>query len=220
MIKGILFDLDGTLINTWDLYLEAYRLTARDYLKKEFSEEEIESMKLTTEMNFINRLIPEGKRREAYQRFLENYKKAHGSHFKGVYRGIHHMLEKLWNANYRLGLVTGKSRKALEQTHSELDLDIFEVIITNNEVSQPKPDPEGIHKAIEQMILGHNELMYVGDSIMDFQAARDAGIYFGAALWPKTTEEIRQIKEKIQPDHTTIFLKTPEDLLNHLQKAE
>lgn len=36
MIKGVLFDLDGTLINTWDLYPEAYRLTTRDYLKKEF----------------------------------------------------------------------------------------------------------------------------------------------------------------------------------------
>ncbi|MEF8984960.1 MAG: hypothetical protein V5A51_10260, partial [Bacteroidales bacterium] len=60
----------------------------------------------------------------------------------------------------------------------------------------------------------------VGDSIMDFQAARDARIYFGAALWPKNPEEIRQIKEKIQPYPTTIFLKTPEDLLSHLQKAD
>lgn len=217
MIKGILFDLDGTLINTYDLYLEAYRLTARPYLNKDISEMEILKMKPTTERNFIEMVSPEAERNKAYERFLESYKHSHDSHFKGDYKGIPELLETLRDSGYRIGLVTGKSREAWDLTRKKIDLGNFEVVITDNDVIKPKPDPEGIQKALKMMKMDVHEVMYVGDSLVDYQAAKAANVLFSSAMWAKNDHEANRLKNKIEPDGSTLFLNAPAELLEHLQ---
>mgnify|MGYP006300103019 CR=1 FL=1 len=216
MVRGILFDLDGTLINTYDLYMEVYRHAAKPYVNKELTEKEILDLKPSTEMNFLEMISPEEERDTAYQRFIESYTDWHDRYFKGIYRGISDLLHKLRHSGYRMGLVTGKSRKAWELTRQKLGLDLFEVVITDSEVDRPKPSAEGIRKAMKLMYLNHPEVIYVGDTLVDYQAARNAGILFATALWAKTSEETNQLKKQMHPDGNTLFLNHPEDLLHYL----
>ena len=216
MIQAVIFDLDGTLINTWDLYMEAYRFAAKPYLKKEITEEEIIELKPTTERIFIEKISPEGEQKNAYQRFLDKYVNSHDHHYKGEYHGIIDLLTRLREKKYQLALVTGKSRQAWELTQEKLQLGHFETIITDNDVKRSKPDPEGALLALQKLNLKPEEAIFVGDTYVDYLVAHQAGMMFAAALWAKTDQEIRRIKEKMQTSNNTVLLQKPADLLAHL----
>jgi pyrophosphatase PpaX len=105
-----------------------------------------------------------------------------------VYDGVREMLEALRAADYALGIVTGKGRTAWEVTERELGLGLgdFAVVVTDDDVHAPKPDPGGLLAAAEALGAAPAEVAYLGDSAGDLEAGRNAGMRVGAALWAKT----------------------------------
>jgi phosphoglycolate phosphatase/pyrophosphatase PpaX len=212
MISTVLFDLDGTLINSWNLYIEAYRLTVQPYVRKPLTEEDIHRIKPSSELKFIEMVIPEKERDHAFKRFITHYSNLYDEMIGNIYDGVHQMLEKLWDQKQKVGIVTGKSLEAWNITKKKSNFGKFDVVITGNDVNNYKPYPEGITKAINQLGVEKNEVLYVGDSIVDQQTAQAAGVHHAASLWSKSKDEIEEFKQQIKENGTDLFLEKPMDV--------
>ena len=213
MIRAVLFDLDGTLINTWDLYVEAYLRTLESYYGRRLILSELIALHPTSELRFFGRALPGCDQAALCQQFLDHYRLLHPTHFGGLYTGVPEMLERLRARGFQLGLVTGKGRAAWEVTAGHVKLGGFDVIVTDEQVEAPKPDPEGLVKALDRLRARADEVIYVGDSRVDAEAAQRAGVRFAAALWPKSPGELGAFLSQVRAAGAWAELPTPPALL-------
>ena len=190
--EAILFDVDGTLVDTYALYIESYRRALRDHLGQVPPAEEFIARPPTSELHFLSEWIGVEHAVACHDRMCGYYEELHAALGGGVYEGIREMLSALRSAGVRLGVVTGKGRRAWNVTEGDLGLGPFEVVVTEDDVDRPKPDPVGLIAAARTMAVDPAAVVYVGDSVADMEAGRRAGMRIGAALWPKETDEDRR----------------------------
>ena len=188
-LEGVLFDLDGTLVDTWELYLEAYRRALEPMVERMPTREEVEAVGPSAERHLFRGLLGEERGEEAHRRFREHYEALHDELFEGIYPGVVEALDALRRRGRRLGIVTGKSRPAWEVTRRRVELGPFHTVITEDEAEAPKPSPQGLLRALEELAAPADRTLYVGDALRDLEAARAAGVRFAAALWGKSEEE-------------------------------
>ncbi len=175
MKKAILFDFDGTLINTHDLIIEGFNQLSQKYRGTTFSAKDHVSI-LGKPLDQQIRHICPFHFDEAIESFKQWYAVNHDLHAKG-YEEIEDVLLILKSDGYRLGIVTNNSQQGMSVGLKLLGFEkYFEVIITRDEVSECKPSPEGILKALSYLDVCPNECLYVGDSSADILAARAAGV--------------------------------------------
>ena len=194
MKQLVLFDLDGTLIDTWHLYVQAMERTIKEIGHDKIPVDRLASLRLNSEPRLLGYFVPPDEVEGTHRRFLENYRVLHDTCFEGVYPGIPNLLSSLRGRDVKTGIVTGKSRGAWDITRRHVRLGEFDVMVFDDEVSEPKPDCEGLVKAVSDQEASPDETIYVGDSVDDLKAAAAAGIGFLAALWSKTDPEIRSFK--------------------------
>ncbi|NIR44188.1 MAG: HAD family hydrolase [Gemmatimonadetes bacterium] len=217
MIRCILFDFDGTLVDTWNLYIEAYVRTLEPYVGGRLSLEELKALGPTSERRLLERVPEVADVERAYREFLDHYRSLHPSRFEGVYPGIGEMLAALTEMRLAVGIVTGKTGAALEITLEQADLGEFDVVITDDDVAEAKPAPEGLELALDRLGLAADQAVYVGDSIADAEAARSAGINYAAALWPKHRSEVDGFLERAREPGTWAELERPASLIGKLR---
>ena len=98
--------------------------------------------------------------------------------------GVKELLIDLKENGYFLGIVTSRDNDELNELSELLEyIDLFDVVITSDMVSLPKPSPESINVIIEKFSLKREETIYIGDSQSDSIAAKSALISFGFANW-------------------------------------
>jgi phosphoglycolate phosphatase-like HAD superfamily hydrolase len=219
MIRGVLFDLDGTLIDTWDLYVEAYIRSLEPHFGRRLSLEELLRLRPTSEIRVFQRALAPPEAAAAHREFLRHYRALHPTHFGGLYAGVPELLAALRGLGLPLGLVTGKSRPAWEITASLVALGPFQVVVTDEDVREAKPDPEGLFLALGRLGIAPAEALYVGDSVGDAQAAHAAGVPFAAALWPKTPEERRTFLARVPPGAIWRELAAPDQLIRQIRDS-
>jgi pyrophosphatase PpaX len=199
----VLFDLDGTLVDSYELYLEAYRRALEPQLGRRPDLEDFVRHHPSSELHFLRRWVGEAAE-ECHRAMQRHYRELHPTLCAGVYEGVPEMLAALRSAGVRMGIVTGKGRVTWEETHARLGLGDFEVVVTEDDVAHPKPHPAGLLQALEAMGARPAEAIYVGDSLTDMEAGRAAGMRVGAALWPKTApgeaERFRADLAGLRPD--------------------
>jgi phosphoglycolate phosphatase/pyrophosphatase PpaX len=211
--EAILFDLDGTLIDTYHLYLESYRRALQPYLGYSPGVDEFTARYASSERRFLADWIGEERAAECQQAMCEHYARLHASLAEGLYDGVREMLSALRAAGVPLGIVTGKGRQAWETTSAAIDLGDFRVVITDNDVLHPKPHPGGLLAAARELGADPATLIYVGDSIADMEAGRAAGVPIGAALWPKTDPDDRGwFLDAIRPHRPDWIFERPADV--------
>lgn len=107
-----------------------------------------------------------------------------------LYEGVEEMLQKLRESGYRTGIVTSKFQYRIRNILQKFDAgDLIDVIVGAENVTAVKPDPEALLLAIRQLGVEKEEVLYVGDSFVDAQAAKAAGIKFAGVLTGTTTRE-------------------------------
>lgn len=210
MTTCVLFDLDGTLIDTWNLYITSYRSTLQHMTGQVFEPTDIIGLNPVSERSLIYSQIPETRRAEALEHFYHCYGTFHHELFGGIYPGIEEMLDHLRGIGKKIGIVTGKSRRSWDITDAAIDLGPFDVVITDDEVSAPKPSPEGLHTALQDLRLPPEEAVYIGDSLGDARAATAANIRFGAALWPKSLDERQAFQAEVELRGAWMCFSTPD----------
>ena len=201
---AILFDLDGTLIDTYRLYLECYRRALEPHLGYAPSDDEIAARRPTSERRFLTDWLGERRGEACHADMRRLYGELYMHMAEGTYAGVPEMLAGLRSAGLRLGIVTGKGREAWDVTRIYSDVGDFDVVVTDDDVHAAKPDPGGLLAAVEALGIAPEQAVYIGDSMVDMKAGRNAGMRIGAALWAKTApgepEAFVKKIEAMQPD--------------------
>ncbi len=200
----ILFDLDGTLIDTCHLYLECYRRALEPHLGYVPTDAEIAARRPASERRFLTDWIGEDAGEVCHGAMRRLYGELYRTMAEGAYDGVPEMLAGLRSAGLPLGIVTGKGREAWEVTRAATDLGGFDVVVTDDDVHAAKPDPGGLLAAAATLGIAPEQAVYIGDSTVDMRAGRNAGMRIGAALWAKTAPGeaeafVRKI-DAMQPD--------------------
>ena len=198
MISAILFDLDGTLVGTKRLYLEAYRRVSRVHAQRELSDDDLLAMRPRSELVMLRELLADT---DDYDRccdtFYTAYASLHETHFDGVYDGVPAMLDVLRARGVALGIVTGKSRRAWEITSALAPLGDWDVVVLDDEVRHPKPDPHGILLALDRLGIDARNAAYVGDTRSDLEAAHAAGVLPVCAAWSRPAADRAALAEQV-----------------------
>lgn len=213
---AVLFDLDGTLINTKSLYLEAYRVAVEPYVREDLTHDDIKALRPTSELGFIRAVVAEADVEACLEAFYAAYRSLHADRFQGVYPGIPDVLTAIRSRGLPLGLVTGKSRRSWEITR-ELAGEIgpFDALVFDDDVRAPKPDPHGLELAIRALGVEPAAAVYVGDTRSDMVAARTAGLRPMAALWARDPDDRAEHVRRVTAEGAVV-LHRPTELLDAL----
>ena len=125
-----------------------------------------------------------------------------------LYSETSRVLQSLKNHGYKLGIISTKYRYRIQDLlKNYFTNNFFDIIIGGEDVSEHKPSPEGILKAIEQLDVEKSQVLYIGDSVVDADAAQQAGVHFAGVLHAMTTKEELQIypHDLIMNDLTGLF---------------
>jgi pyrophosphatase PpaX len=179
-----LFDLDGTLIDSIALILSSYRHTMVVHRGTVPSDEvwmeglgtplRVQFHKFTDDPAEIDAMV------ETYRAHNMANHDAMVSEFPGMGDAVRHLREK----GARLGIVTSKNRSGTERGLDRVGFrDLFDVLVTADDVERPKPDPEPVLRALDLLGSSGNETLFVGDSPHDLAAGRSAGVSTAAVRW-------------------------------------
>ncbi len=187
MLKGIIFDIDGTLTSTNELIFKSFNHIAKKYLDRTFTDKEIIALFGPTEDVILKEWCGENFE-TAKKDYYEFYKSHH--HIANLYPGIKELLDYLKTNGFLLAIFTGKGRQASLITLEELSIiNYFDIIVTGDDVTNHKPSSEGIMKFVNEYNLKKDEVLMIGDSVADVRASQEAGIRIASALWDSYAAE-------------------------------
>lgn len=218
-IRAVLFDLDGTLVATRRLYLEAFADALEPVMGRRPGHDEMMALRPRAEIRFLREVGGEDAHPVVMERFYRAYQRRHDGDFQGIYPGVPEMLVSLRSLDLPLGLVTGKSRRAWRVTGPRVRLGPFPVTVFDDDVPRSKPDPSGLQAAVLSLSeMGMvdpevpGEVLYVGDASTDLEAAAAAGVRPGAVLWSKRAHEREKFRAQSEALGGLVF-STPEQLV-------
>lgn len=180
--KYILFDLDGTLINTNSLIIESFKYTYKTCLGLDVSEEEILKYFGEPLITTLKRYSEE-KGEELYRTYIDYNESRHNDRVT-LFEGVQELLERLDSLGYSLALVTSKRRKVALMGLELFDIKKhFDVIVTLEDTELHKPNPAPVLKALELLGAKPEEAIMVGDSVFDIHCAHGAGVKAALVKW-------------------------------------
>ncbi|MDY0232138.1 MAG: HAD-IA family hydrolase [Candidatus Saccharicenans sp.] len=209
--QGVIFDLDGTLLDTieditWTLNLVMARHGFRQYSKEECKKMVGDGME-----ELLKRAVPEiAGDEEAIKNLIQEYRQEYARTWKEhsrPYPGIPETLKSLKEADLKLAVLSNKSHEFTELMTKELLPFEFEVISGARPGQPVKPDPEPAFQVLRALELRPQEAIYVGDTSVDMKTAKAAGMFAAGALWG-----FRKAEELLRSG-ANILLKKPSDLL-------
>jgi len=195
--SAILFDLDGTVADTVDMILACYRHTMQAHLG-EVPPDECWLSGMGTPL--VTQLRGFARSQEDSEAMLETYQAYQRSIHDSMvapFPGIPEVLEEMMERGIPLAIVTSKRREMATWTLSVCGLgDCFPTVVTADDITKGKPDPEPVLLALEWLgIAPSPRVLFVGDSIHDVRAGQEAGVRTAAVTWgPFSAEELQVVE--------------------------
>jgi pyrophosphatase PpaX len=214
-LQTALFDLDGTLIDSIRLILDSYHHTLIQHnLPARTDEDWLKGVGTPLAVQFSEwRKSPEVL--EALIATYREYNLKHHDSMVTVYPGVLEAVREIKARGIQTGLVTSKNRLGALRGLRLVGLEaLMDVLVCADEVTNPKPHPEPVEKAVALLGADPTRTVYVGDSIHDMHSGRAAGVKTAAALWGPFG---RDHLESAMPDY---WLETPKDLVALLVRGE
>lgn len=204
-----LFDLDGTIIDSIELILRSYRHTMEHHRGNEpMPPDELWITGLGTPLWAQFGQITEDK--EEIERMVQTYRTYNLTHHDALvkpYEGVVDEIRRMKDAGKQLGVVTSKLHDGAMRGLRIAGLDdAFDIVIGCDDVTNSKPHPEPVLKAIDELGVTAAETVFVGDSRHDMESGRAAQVKTAAVLWGPFA---RADLQDLQPDY---WLEKPEDL--------
>jgi pyrophosphatase PpaX len=206
--RTVLFDLDGTLIDSIALILDSYRHTFETH---GLPVQEDAAFLAWVGTPLAVHLAPWASAQADVATLVATYRAYNfANHDARVrpYAKVPETVQALRARGVRLGLVTSKSRAGTIMGLSIAKLDgVFEAIVCSEDVTHPKPHREPVDRALALLDAPADGALFVGDGVHDMLSGRDAGVATGAAMWGPFR---REVLAPAKPRH---WLSSPEDLL-------
>ncbi len=212
-INTVLFDFDGTIMDTNNVILQSWQHTFRTVEGKERPVEEIletfgEPLNITLKKLLPQIPIEEGAsiyRGYHYENFIE---------LISVFPGILELIKELNTRGYKTGIVTSRLRHTTEIGLKKYDMEqYFNVIVTCDDTDKHKPDPEPVNIALERLGSKPEEAIMIGDSMFDILCAKNAGVRAALVSWALAVSE----EDKTGDNAPDYIIEKAEDLLGILE---
>jgi pyrophosphatase PpaX len=197
-LKGIVFDLDGTLVDSLGATFNAFNHSIEHFGGKKLTGEQILSYFGPGEGGIFARILGQDKADAAYNRARDYFDQ--NIHHVPLHDGVGELLERLKSAGVPISIFTGRGWETTEiilRAHRLLDR--FITVVANDHVVEHKPSPEGLKLALTRMGLEPSAALMVGDSRADIIAAKAAGSPGVAAAWDLMVD--RSKLESQTPDY-------------------
>ncbi|RFU66977.1 pyrophosphatase PpaX [Peribacillus saganii] len=211
-ITTLLFDLDGTLINTNDLIIASFTATLNHYYPDKYQREDILPFMGPPLYDTFVSLDPE-RVEEMIARYREHNLANHDLMVK-EFDGVYDTVKALKEAGYKLAIVSTKMHDTVVRGLQVTRLaEFFDVVIGLDDVENAKPDPEPVLKALKLLNSVPEEAIMVGDNHHDVLSGKNAGTKTAGVAW---TAKGREYLNQFEPD---FMLESMEDLLGILKVA-
>ena len=210
-LDTFLFDLDGTLIDSVQLILDSYHHTlAAHGLPPRSNAQWLAGVGTPLTAQFADWKDDAGTMEALIETYRE-YNLANHDRMVREFPGVVAAVRAIRAQGRKTGLVTSKNRRGAVRGLKLVGLgDAMDVLVCADDVTNPKPHPEPVEKAVSLLAADPARTVYVGDSIHDLVSGRGAGVRTAAVLWGPFT---RTQLEPAQPD---FWLDRPEQLMSLL----
>lgn len=205
--KHIIFDIDGTMLDSAYADLTALQRVLSEFLNRDYPISELR-FALGIPGEVVLKQLGVKDVSMADQRWNSYMKEL--AHTMKLFDGIKELLLELKGRGVELGIITSKNRKEFHCDFTPFGLDAyFNTIITVEDSKAPKPSAEPMLAYLNKTGADPQEVLYIGDTCYDWECATNAGVDFGVAMWGCHSAE--QI-------HATHYFETPKDVLHILSK--
>lgn len=215
-IKAVIWDLDGTLLNTLDDLAASVNAALAMNGMPLRSTEEVRAFVGNGIRNLMMRAVPDGEANPAFDKALEDFTHHYGAHSRDrtrPYDGILEMLDRLSAVGVKHAIVSNKIDFAVKELSRAYFGERMCAAIGDDPSRARKPAPDSVLAAMREMGVTAQETVYVGDSDVDVLTARNAGVPCVAVLWgfrdeaclraagaerlARTPDELREIIERL-----------------------
>jgi pyrophosphatase PpaX len=178
----VLFDLDGTVIDTGVIILASMRHAAETVLGGDYTDAQLLATVGGPGLEAQMQALDPERVEELVTVYREHNEPLHDT--ISVCAGIDEVLDALKDRGHRLGVVTAKRRATVDLAFARLPIEhFFDVVVGGDETTEHKPHPAPLLLALERMGASPADAAYVGDSPFDMQAAKAAGLYAIGVSW-------------------------------------
>lgn len=209
----IVFDMDGTLLNTLEDLTDSvnYALQICGYTKRTL--DEVQRFVGNGVRVLMNQAVPAGTSEEDIVKCLTIYRKHYSEnmqHKTRPYDGINELLKSLKERGIKLAIVSNKYDSAVKALCKDYFQDYIRIAIGESPEVAKKPAPDSVFTALEQLGAVKEEALYVGDSEVDVQTARNAGLKCIGVTWGFRDREV------LAAEGADIIIDRPQELLEYL----
>lgn len=198
MMECVLFDLDGTIVNTNELIINSFMHALKDNNLPPLTREQMIPHMGTT-LHYQLSTFTGLEDISVLERSYRSYNNAHHDELVQAFPHVNETMEELRSRGIRMGVVTTKIRPSTLKTLEKFDLlKYMDTIVTVNDVTHPKPHPEPVLTAVANLGVDPARTLMVGDSAVDIQSAKAAGVRAAGVAWSLKGEDVLRTYE---PDY-------------------
>jgi pyrophosphatase PpaX len=206
----VLFDLDGTLVDSGAIILASFKHAARTVLARDVEEEQIAALVGGSNLHDQMRVLSPSHVDELVRVYREHNRPLHDE--LQAFEGVEELMETLSEQGRMLGIVTAKGRQTVDLAFAVLSLErYFDAVVTADMTDRHKPDPAPVLKALELLESEPADAAFVGDSPYDIAAGKAAGVFTVAVSWGKIHPE-----ERLLEAGADVLVHSPKELLDVL----
>ena len=193
MIDTVIFDLDGTLLNTLEDLKDSTNYALRQFGYPEHSLDDVRRFVGNGVQKLIERAIPDGIENPDFQNCLKIFKENYAENMynkTAPYTGIPELLRQLKDNGFKTAVVSNKFDMAVKHLCKTYFGDLIPVAIGESENVRKKPAPDSVFRAIELLKSTPETSIYCGDSDVDVYTARNAGLKCIGVTWGFRSREL------------------------------
>ena len=211
----VIFDFDGTLLNTLEDLADAVNFVMRANQYPERTIEEVRCFVGNGIRRLMEQAVPKHVIGEEFERVFEEFKNYYTEHCQiktCAYEGIMSLLSCLYEKRYAMAIVSNKNHAAVCELNDIYFKEYINVAIGQKDGIRKKPAPDTVIQALKELGKDKEKAIYVGDSEVDFATAKNSGMDCALVTWGfRTVEELAEFSP-------TAFIDKPEELLGVLEK--
>lgn len=208
--QAIIFDLDGTLLNTLEDLMDSVNFALRQFQMPERSLEQIRRSVGNGVRRLMELSVPERLQNpefeEVFQAFQTHYTK-HCNDKTQLYPGIALLLQRLKAQGVKMAIVSNKYHEAVQELKEMYFKEYLSVAIGEKEGIRKKPAPDTVIEALRELEITKEQAVYVGDSDVDLKTAANSGMDCLSVTWGFRT------KEELLAAGATVMINDPEEIL-------
>lgn len=184
--KAVIFDMDGTILNTLEDLKNATNYSLRQFGMPERSLEEVRMFVGNGIRKLVERAVPAGTPKEKIDQILDvflEYYEIHSADNTSPYPGILELVEKLKKSGIKTAVSTNKADVPAQELGREYFNGIFDLIVGQQDGLKVKPVPDSVNKILSILDIQKKDAIYIGDSDVDVQTAKNSGLDFIGVSW-------------------------------------